>query len=61
MHQDYADLLEMAKICARHAREVSGKGVASELWKLARDYQERAAQLDGGTLPDIGEPPSTIR
>ena len=60
MREDYADLVELAKICGRHSREANTRGVAAELWKLARDYQQRAAQLNGGTLPDIGEPPSVI-
>ena len=44
MREDYADLVELAKICGRHSREANTRGVAAELWKLARDYQQRAAR-----------------
>jgi hypothetical protein len=33
------------------------KEVARELWRLAQDYQVKAAALAGGELPDIGDPP----
>jgi hypothetical protein len=29
----------------------------SELWRMAKEYQERAAQLDDGKMPVIGEDP----
>jgi hypothetical protein len=29
--------------------------VAEALRRMARDYQQRAARLDGGTPPDMGE------
>jgi hypothetical protein len=27
------------------------------LWKMAQEYQRKAAALDGGKLPDLGPPP----
>jgi hypothetical protein len=49
----YEDLLELARICARNARlPGTTRAVAAELWKMAKDYQARAAQLNGGNLPD---------
>jgi hypothetical protein len=47
-------------MCANHARIVSRREAAAVLWKMARGYQQRAADLDNGRLPDIGVPPSEI-
>jgi hypothetical protein len=30
------------------------------LWKLATEYQVRAAKLDSGKLPDIADPPKLL-
>jgi hypothetical protein len=49
----YTDLVELAKICARQARASSKRDVARELRRLAKEYQKKAADLDGGVLPDI--------
>ena len=61
MQQSYEDLAELARICARHSRLAASETVTNELWRLAKGYQERAAKLDHGTLPDIGEPPHSSR
>ena len=54
----YDDLAELARICARNARKaIRSEVVAAELWKMATEYQVRAAQLDSGQMPDIGSPP----
>ena len=50
----YEDIVQFARDCMRHARTASNKEVAEELERLAREYQERAAKLDGGKLPNIG-------
>jgi len=34
--------------------------VARALWKLAVDYQQQAATLANGKVPDIREPPRSI-
>ena len=58
MPPTYEDLVELANTCARHARTpLTSKEVAAELWKMATEYQERAARLNGGKTPDIGPPP----
>jgi hypothetical protein len=58
MPETYDDIVELANICARNARpQLTSKQVAAELWKLATEYQTRAARLSGGKLPDIGPPP----
>ena len=54
----YKDLVELADICARHARGATSKDVAAVLWKMAEDYQSEAVKLDSGKSPDIGESPA---
>ena len=56
MQPNFADLVELAVICARRSRLVETESTAKELWHLAKDYQG-AAKLDQGTLPDIGNAP----
>jgi len=56
-----SDLAELAKICAAQARLTTSREVARSLWKLAADYQERAAKVDSGELPDIGDPPAVLK
>jgi hypothetical protein len=56
----YEDLVELANICARHARR-SGQDVAAILWKMAEDHQSKAVKLDSGKSPDIGEPPARLK
>ena len=53
--QLYDELVELAKICIEQARSTHKQDVASELRRMAREYQYRAATLDDGKLPDIGE------
>ena len=50
----------MAALCARNSRIATSKEVAAELWRMAIEYQERAAKLDGGKQPEIGQRPSGI-
>jgi hypothetical protein len=54
MH-DYDDLIELARICIRQAQLADDENVATELGRLAREYQQRAAEISGGGLPDIRE------
>jgi hypothetical protein len=51
----YNDLVELARICLRQARLTANPAVADELRQMAKDYQRRAAVLNGGRCPDIGE------
>ena len=53
----YDDLVALAKICARQSHVTTSALVAAELWRMAKEYQERAAQLDDGKMPVIGEDP----
>ncbi len=49
----YEEIIEVAKICASKARQKATKADAAELWRIAQNYQHRAAALNGGKLPDI--------
>jgi hypothetical protein len=51
--QGYNDYVQYARDCMRHARTATTKEVAAELERIAREYQEKAARLAGGELPDI--------
>jgi hypothetical protein len=46
-------------MCALNARAATTTAVAVELWKMAKEYQDKAARL--GPLPDIGDMPPTVR
>jgi hypothetical protein len=59
--QTYEHLVELAHICAKNAHNASMPDVARELWKMAKEYQRKAAALDSGKLPDIGPAPSFIK
>jgi hypothetical protein len=60
MMQNYNDLVELARICASHARQASTKQVAAELWRMADMYRTRAMALDSGKSIDIGPPPERL-
>jgi hypothetical protein len=51
----YGDLVELARICFKRAREAENASVSAELRLIAKGYQVRAATMDHGRLPDIGE------
>ena len=55
--QTVADFVEIAKVLAIQSHVTASKEVARELWRLAKDYQVKAAAQAGGSLPDIGDPP----
>jgi hypothetical protein len=55
--QTYASLVELARICAEQANFTRDREVARELWRMALEYQAKAAALDSGNLPGIGPPP----
>ena len=43
----------LARICIRNARGTTNKETAEELRRLAKEYQERAAKLNGGKRPAL--------
>jgi hypothetical protein len=51
------ELADLARSCAKSARATTGPEVGYQLWQVALEYQEKAAELDDGKPPDIGEPP----
>jgi hypothetical protein len=58
--QSIADFLEIANVLAMQSHVTANKKVARELWRLAQDYQVKAAALAGGMLSDIGNPPEIL-
>ena len=59
--QAYDELVELARIGAFNARNTLDPRVAAELWKMALEYQAKAAKLDSGRSPDVGPPPYVLR
>ena len=59
--QTFDDFAELAKLCAAQARLTTSQDVAHALWKMATDYQQRAAKIDSGRLPEIGDPPVSLK
>lgn len=53
--QTWDDLVELARACLKQARESKNPVVAEEFIRLAKGYQMRAASMDKGKLPHIGE------
>ena len=53
--QSHAELVGLARISWRWSRMLTTPGLVTALEQVARDYQRRAAELDGGALPDIDE------
>jgi hypothetical protein len=56
---EYDELVELARLCARNAHFAASDEVAHALWRMAKEYQTKAAAL--GTAPNIGEPPGRVR
>jgi hypothetical protein len=53
--QTREDLVELARACLKQARVSEKPVVVAELTRLAKGYQMRAASMDNGKIPDIGE------
>jgi hypothetical protein len=53
--QAYNDLVKLARICLRQAREAKDPALGKELKRMASEYQQRAARLDSSALADIDE------
>ena len=56
----YKELVDLATSCANSARFATSPAVAYQFWQMAMNYQESAAKLNGGKLPDIGNPPIVV-
>ncbi len=50
----YEELLTLARLCLAQACGTSNRDVAEELTRMAKEYQRKAAALDGGKLPEVG-------
>jgi hypothetical protein len=59
--QTYATLAELAQTCAQQAHFTTSREVAREFWRMALEYQHKAAELDSGKLPVIGPPPVWLK
>jgi hypothetical protein len=57
----YKELVDLAMTCAKQAHITTSKDVAHELWRMAVGYQQQAAHLNAGKIPDIGEKPAHLR
>ena len=53
---NYDELVELARICWHQAHLTQADEVARELRRMAHEYQQKAAKLDNGRLPAIGDP-----
>jgi hypothetical protein len=51
----YESLVQLASACLQQARKAGNPLVIEEFKHLAKGYQMRAASMDRGKLPDIGE------
>jgi len=49
--QSYDDLIELARICHEQARATKALHACAELNRMAKEYERRAAQLNGGQSP----------
>ena len=58
--QTYIALVELARICANQAHFTADRAVARELWRMALQYQHKAAALDNARPPDVGPPPACL-
>jgi hypothetical protein len=56
----YAELVELAFICATDAHLAKTKEVALELWKLANEYRAKALALDSGKPINLGPAPPRL-
>ena len=55
--ETHATVVKLAKTCAQEAHFLQDREMARQMWRLALEYQRKAAALDNGQLPDIGRPP----
>jgi hypothetical protein len=56
----YDDFVELALICARNAHTATSRDVSAVLRRMAIEHRDKAAKLNGGKEPDIGEPPAKL-
>jgi hypothetical protein len=49
--QTYTDLIELARICREQALTTKAAGVATVLRTMAKEYERRAAEVNGNARP----------
>jgi hypothetical protein len=59
--ENYKQAAELAIMCAYNARSSMSRPVAAELWRMAKEYQAKAAKFNCKRRVDIGEPPQSLR
>jgi hypothetical protein len=57
----HAHTVQLAQLCALNARNIADSRAAEELWKMALEYQEKAATMNSGRKPEIGPPPDHLK
>jgi hypothetical protein len=50
----YYEFVELARVCWRQSQTAYTQETARTLRRIAREYLQEAAKLDGGNIPDIG-------
>jgi hypothetical protein len=55
MQPSYDELIRFARLSLNQARFETDPKIAADLRSAAKEYQRKAASLDRGRLPDIGE------
>jgi hypothetical protein len=55
----YDDLIELARLCLRQAAATSNPAAATELRRMASEYQARATALDEARMPDAAALPQS--
>src|SRR5262249_26604125 len=53
--ENYEDIVALARICLKQSRQNPNSEIGCELVRLAKEYQRKAADMDEGKIPDIGE------
>jgi hypothetical protein len=48
------DLIELARICLRHADAVGDAKMSDALFRLALEYRRRAVELECSKIPNLG-------
>jgi hypothetical protein len=51
--ETYEEVVQFARDCLRHSRAATTREAAEALLLLARQFQAKAAKLDGGKFPEI--------
>jgi hypothetical protein len=53
--RSHKELVDLARVSLNWARMLTTPSLVTAFENVAKEYQRRAAELDAGKLPDIGE------